>query len=146
MENWNEKLIKALQLNGKAERSQANYIRTVRILTEHCGKTPDLITEEELQEYFLHRRNVSQWAPNTMKSCYAGYRFFFENVLKRDGTSSKSPGQRPNSGCRRCSRSNVTTAEAEPKLPQPHPTCGSCGGALKVMSFSLPYQYMARAV
>jgi len=84
MENWNEELIKALQLNGKAEQSQANYIRTVRILTEHCGKTPDLITEEELQEYFLHRRNVSQWAPNTMKSCYAGCRFFFENVLKRD--------------------------------------------------------------
>ena len=39
MENWNEKLIKALQLNGKTERSQANYIRTVRILHKHCGKT-----------------------------------------------------------------------------------------------------------
>ncbi len=84
MENWNEKLINARQLNDKSERTQANYICTVQILTEHCGKTPDLITEEELQEYFLHRRNVSQWAPNTMKSCYAGCRFFFENVLNRD--------------------------------------------------------------
>ena len=84
MENWHEKFINALQLNGKSELTQANYIRTVRILIEHCNKTPDLITEEELQEYFLHRRNVSKWAPNTMKSCYAGCRFFFENVLKRD--------------------------------------------------------------
>ncbi len=84
MENWQESLITTLQLNGKAERTQANYIRQIRILTEHFHKTPDLITEEELQEYFLHRRNVSKWAPSTMKSCYAGIRFFFENVLKRD--------------------------------------------------------------
>jgi site-specific recombinase XerD len=84
MENWHENLITTLQLNGKAERTQANYIRQVRILTEHFDKTPDLISEEELQEYFLHRRNVSNWAPSTMKSCYAGIRFFFENVLKRD--------------------------------------------------------------
>jgi integrase/recombinase XerD len=84
MENWHEKLIKALQLNGKTESTQANYIRTVRLIIKHCDKTPDLITEEDLQAYFLHRRNVSQWAPNTLKSCYAGARFFFENVLKRD--------------------------------------------------------------
>ncbi len=84
MENWYEQFINALQLSGKSELTQANYTRTVRILTEHYRKTPDLITEEELQEYLLHRRNVSKWAPNTMKSCYAGIRFFFENVLKRD--------------------------------------------------------------
>jgi integrase/recombinase XerD len=94
MENWNEKLIKALQLNGKSGRTQANYIRTVRILTEHCNKTPDLITEEELQEYCLYRRNVSKWAPNTMKSCYAGCRFFFENVLsERIGSGRKAGGR-----------------------------------------------------
>jgi putative transposase len=39
----------------------------------------------------------------------------------------------------------VTTAEAEPKPPQLYPTCGSCGGALKVLFISLPYQHMARA-
>jgi len=39
----------------------------------------------------------------------------------------------------------VTTAETEPKPPQPHPTCGSCGGALKVLFISQPYQHMARA-
>jgi integrase/recombinase XerD len=84
MENWYEKSINALQLSGMSERTQANYTRAVRLLTEHYGKTPDLITEEELQEYFLNRRNVSKWAPNTMRICYAGIRFFFETVLQRD--------------------------------------------------------------
>ncbi len=84
MENWYEKSKQALQLNGMSERTQANYTRAVRLLTEHYDKTPDLITEEELQEYFLHCRNVSKWAPNTMRICYAGIRFFFEKVLRRD--------------------------------------------------------------
>jgi len=39
----------------------------------------------------------------------------------------------------------MTTAEPEPKEPQHHPTCGICGGALKVLSVSLPCQHMARA-
>jgi len=84
MKNWYENSVKALQLNGKGERTQQSYTRAVRMLTEFYDKTPDLISEEELQEYFLHRKNVNNWSPNTMRICYSGIRFFFENVLKRD--------------------------------------------------------------
>jgi site-specific recombinase XerD len=84
MTNWYENTTKALQLNGKGERTQQAYARAVRMLSEFYAKTPDLISEEELQEYFLHRKNVSKWSPNTMRICYCGIRFFFENVLKRD--------------------------------------------------------------
>jgi integrase/recombinase XerD len=54
------------------------------MLTEFCGKTPDEISEEELQEYFLHRKNVNKWSPHTMRICYCGIRFFYENVLRRN--------------------------------------------------------------
>jgi len=54
------------------------------MLSEFYEKTPDLVSEEELQEYFLHKKNVNKWAPNTMRICYCGIRFFFEHVLKRD--------------------------------------------------------------
>lgn len=84
MKNWYENSVKALQLNGKGERTQQSYTRAVRMLTEFYDKTPDGISEEELQEYFLHRKNVNNWSPNTMRICYCGIRFFFENVLKRD--------------------------------------------------------------
>lgn len=84
MENWYEKSMKALQLNGMAERTQEGYTRAVRMLVEHFDKTPDLISEEELQEYFLHRKNVCKWSPNTMRICYSGIKFFFVNVLQRD--------------------------------------------------------------
>ena len=83
MTNWYENTTKALQLNGKGERTQQAYARAVRMLSEFYAKNPDRISEEELQEYFLHRKNVNKWSPNTMRICYCGIRFFFENVLKR---------------------------------------------------------------
>jgi integrase/recombinase XerD len=63
MTNWYENSVKALQLNGKGERTQQSYTRAVRMLTKFYGKTPDRVSEEELQEYFLHRKNVNKWSP-----------------------------------------------------------------------------------
>jgi site-specific recombinase XerD len=54
------------------------------MLSEFYHKTPDLVSEVELQEYFLHRKNVNRWAPKTMRICYCGIRFFYVNVVARD--------------------------------------------------------------
>jgi len=84
MTDWQEKMVKALQLNGKGDRTQQAYARAVRMLSQFSGKTPDAITEEELQNYFLHRKNVSKWSPKTMRICYCGIKFFYQHVLQRD--------------------------------------------------------------
>ena len=84
MQDWYDKMVKALQLNGKGERSQQAYARAVRMLVQFYGKSPDEIAEEELQDYFLHRKNLSKWSPNTMRICYCGIRFFYQHVLQRD--------------------------------------------------------------
>lgn len=84
MTDWYEKSMRALQLNGLGTRTQESYTRAMRMLCEFYSKTPDLVTEEELQEYFLHRRNVDHWSAATMRICYSGIRFFFINVLQRN--------------------------------------------------------------
>jgi site-specific recombinase XerD len=84
MTDWYERAFKALQLAGYAETSQQGYLRAIRMLVDHTGKTPDLVGEEELQDYFLHRKNVDHWAPATMRICYSGLRFFFTKVLRRE--------------------------------------------------------------
>lgn len=83
MTDWYEKSMRALQLAGMSEKTQQCYTRAVRMLVEFTGKTPDLISETELQDYFLHRRNVDDWAPATMRIHHAGIRFFFIHVLNR---------------------------------------------------------------
>lgn len=84
MTQWYQQAIDALQLNGKGPRTQEAYVRAVRMLVQYVDKAPEQISEQELQDYFLHRKNVSRWSPNTMRICYCGIRFFFVNVLKRN--------------------------------------------------------------
>ena len=84
MTDWYQRSINALQLNGKGERTQEAYTRAVRMLSTFYSMTPDEITEPELEAYFLRRRNVDHWSPNTMRICYCGIRFFFVHVLQRN--------------------------------------------------------------
>jgi len=51
-------MIQDLQLRGFSERTQEMYVRAVRQPAEHYHKSPDLITEEELRQYFLYIKNV----------------------------------------------------------------------------------------
>src|SRR5262245_34568492 len=77
-------MITALPLSGKGERTQQAYVREVRLLALFYGKSPDMISEKELQAYFLHRTNVDGLAPASMRICYSGLRFFYPHVLQRD--------------------------------------------------------------
>ena len=83
--DWFQKSLNSLSLNGKAERTQEAYTRALRMLCEFYGnKRPEQITEAELEAYFLRRKNVDRWSSNTMRICYCGIRFYFVNVLARN--------------------------------------------------------------
>jgi hypothetical protein len=62
MNDWYQRMVAALQLNGKGERTQQAYTRSVRMLCEFYDKTPNLISEAELQEYFLQRKTINRWS------------------------------------------------------------------------------------
>jgi len=47
-------------------------------------KSPDLITEEELRQYFLYLKNVKHYSRNTMTIAICGIRFFYEQTLNRN--------------------------------------------------------------
>ena len=77
-------MIAALHISGKSERTQASYVREVRLLAQFYHKSPDRISEQELQHYFLHRKNVDGLAPASTRICYSGICFFSPHVLQRD--------------------------------------------------------------
>ena len=85
MTDWYQKSMDSLALSGKVDRTQEAYSLALRMLCEfYDGKTPDAISEAELEAYFLHRRNVDRWSSNTLRICYCGIRFYFVKVLQRD--------------------------------------------------------------
>jgi site-specific recombinase XerD len=79
-----QQMIAALQLSGKSERTQQSYVREVRLLAQFYRKSPDRISEQELQQYLLHRKNIDGLSPSSMRICYSGIRLFYHHVLGRD--------------------------------------------------------------
>jgi len=84
MTELRKRMIECLQLRGLSERTQEAYVRAVRQLAKHYHKSPALITEEELRQYFLYIKNVKHYARNTSTIAICGIKFFFEKTLQRN--------------------------------------------------------------
>ena len=82
-----KKMLESLQLRGLSERTQERYLRAVRQLSEHYHKSPDLITEEELRQYFLFIKNVKKYSRAASTIAICGIKFFFEKTLNREWTT-----------------------------------------------------------
>jgi hypothetical protein len=52
-------MIEDMQLRGYSARTQEAYARAVRQLAEHCRRSPDKITEEELRKATKHSCGVA---------------------------------------------------------------------------------------
>jgi len=87
MSTLRERMIEDMQLRGFSVRTQESYARAVRKLAEHYRTSPDLITDEELRQYFLYRTNVSRWSRVACTIALCGIKFFYEQTLKRDWTT-----------------------------------------------------------
>jgi integrase/recombinase XerD len=89
MTELRKRMIECLQLRGLSARTQEAYVRAVRQLAEHYHKSPDLITEEELRQYFLFLKNVKHYSRSTTTIAICGIKFFFERTLEKDWTTFK---------------------------------------------------------
>src|SRR5262245_29171309 len=87
MTELRKRMIECLQLRGFSERTQEAYLRAVRQLSDHYKKPPDLVTEEELRQYFLYIKNVKKYARPTTTIALCGIKFFIEETLGKQWTS-----------------------------------------------------------
>lgn len=78
-----QRMIEAMQLRGLSARTQESYLGAVQQLALHYRKSPDLLTEEELRQYFLYLRNEKRLAPNTTNTILHALRFLFLYTLQR---------------------------------------------------------------
>ena len=83
MTELRKRMIECLQLRGLSERTQEAYTGAVRQLAQHYHKSPDLITEEELRQYFLYVKNIKKYSRAASTIAICGIKFFFEQTLNR---------------------------------------------------------------
>jgi integrase/recombinase XerD len=79
-----QRMIEDMQLHGLAAKTQDAYVRAVKQLAEHYHKSPDVITEEELRQYFLYLKNDKHASASTYTVVLCGLKFFYERTLQRE--------------------------------------------------------------
>lgn len=112
-----DRMTEAMQLQSFAPKTQQAYLRAVRKLAEFYDKSPARITEEELCQYFLHRKNVDQWSSTACRIALCGIKFFYQKTLNRKWTKAKliKPKQRQNAtGRPQCPRGQKRSQEYAP--------------------------------
>jgi integrase/recombinase XerD len=78
-----QRMIENMQLRGLAPRTQEAYVGAVKQLAEHYRKSPDLISTEELRQYFLFLKNDRQVSRSAYTIALYGIRFLYEQTLQR---------------------------------------------------------------
>ena len=84
MSRLRQRLTEDLELAGDSERTQEVYVRSVRQLAKHYGRSPDLLTEDEVRSYFVRIRDVKRSARSSITIALCGLKFFFEKTLQRE--------------------------------------------------------------
>jgi site-specific recombinase XerD len=76
-------MLEDMQLRGLSERTQESYLGAVQQLALHFQRSPDLLSEDQLRQYFLYLRNVKRLAPNTSNVALNAVKFLFVHTLQR---------------------------------------------------------------
>ena len=78
-----QRMIDDLKLAGYSERTQEAYVASVRKLSEHYGRSPDLIVEEELRRYFLYLKDERKLKRGSITIALCGIKCFYQKTLQR---------------------------------------------------------------
>ena len=84
----------AMIVRGFAVRTRETYLDVVRGLAKHYRRSPDLITDEEIQAYLLYLIRDRQRSWSTCNIVVHGLRFLYHETLKRDRTTFSIPSPR----------------------------------------------------
>lgn len=82
-----QRMVEDMQLRGLSRKTQDCYVRAVRQLAQHYGKSPDLLSEEELRQYFLYLRNDKHASSSAFTIALCGIKFFYQQTLTRKWTT-----------------------------------------------------------
>jgi integrase len=73
-----------LELQDFRARTIEGYCRVARVMSEHFGQDPTLLSEEELRAFFVHVRCERNWAPKSTRKFVAGAKHFYRGMLGQE--------------------------------------------------------------
>jgi len=76
-----DRFAKALALRYDANRTRHAYYRQVRLIHQHFGSDPSLLTQPQLRDYFLFIKLKKKWKPKSIRLAKAACCQFFIDLL-----------------------------------------------------------------
>ena len=77
-----KQLLQCLKLQGKADNTIDSYSRAVRRVVKHFDRLPELLTPDDLKDYFSALVKTHSWS--TVKVDRLGLQFYWRHVLNKD--------------------------------------------------------------
>lgn len=77
------RMLEDMRLADFAERTQKAYVNAVAGLAKHYGRSPDLLSQEEVRRFFVHLIEERQLSSASVRQYLCGVRFFYETTLGR---------------------------------------------------------------
>jgi integrase/recombinase XerD len=88
------RMIDDMTLRGMAAKTQEGYVRAVAGLATYYDRSPDRITDREVQAYLLHLMRERRLSWSSCNVAVHGLRFFYHQSLGREKTTFHIPGPR----------------------------------------------------
>jgi site-specific recombinase XerD len=76
-------MIQDMRLRGLSEGTQQTYVDAVRSLARHFDRSPDLLTDDEIRQYFVHLTETRHRAKSTVRVYLFAIKFLFRHTLRR---------------------------------------------------------------
>lgn len=84
MSELRDRMNKDMKLAGLRPGTRDDYIRVVRQLSEFYDKSPHLLCEEQIRDYFIYLTEEKEVSRSTFGICLAGIKFFYQKTLGRE--------------------------------------------------------------
>ena len=84
MKTLRSQLIQQMQLKGLSPRTINNYVQCILSLSLYYNTSPDLLTIEQIRDYFLYCLNVRKLSKSWMNQTISALKILFVEVLKRE--------------------------------------------------------------
>ena len=81
MSELQDRMLGDLKLAGLGEGTQREYLRAVRQLAACYMRSPDQLSERQVQDYILYVRDELGIAKGTFEPMFAGLKFFYVNTM-----------------------------------------------------------------
>lgn len=83
MTQLRQTMINAMQLRNFADNTQRAYLNAIKQLADYYRRSPDAITEQEVQDFILYLVQERKLSWSTCNLAVSGIRFFYKVILRR---------------------------------------------------------------